>query len=177
MKKGNVFGKSQLILAALIVALGAAVWINMKFAATDTKKGDLGKRNYLAGSSQLGTAIEAGAQVSSLNTARQELNTKRETLMSTLSTTANSETESDDVKKNAVTQLSAMTDNISKETNIETIIKAKGFADALVIISDESVTVMVQSESLLQSQTLQIQDAVVSQTGVELEKIKIITMA
>ena len=97
--------------------------------------------------------------------------------MSTLSTTANSETESDDVKKNAVTQLSAMTDNISKETNIETIIKAKGFADALVIISDESVTVMVQSESLLQSQTLQIQDAVVSQTGVELEKIKIITMA
>ena len=177
MKKGNVFGKSQLILAALIVALGAAVWINMKFAATDTKKGDLGKGDYLAGSSQLGTAIEAGAQVSSINTARQELNTKRETLMSTLSTTANSETESDDVKKNAVTQLSAMTDNISKETNIETIIKAKGFADALVIISDESVTVMVQSESLLQSQTLQIQDAVVSQTGVELEKIKIITMA
>ena len=65
---------------------------------------------------------------------------------------------------------------MNKEANIETIIKAKGIADALVIIADNSVTVMVHSEKLLQSQTLQIQDAVVSQTGMDLEKIKIITM-
>ncbi|MBE6798810.1 MAG: SpoIIIAH-like family protein [Ruminococcaceae bacterium] len=177
MKKGNVFSKSQLVLAGLIVALGAAVFINMKFAANDTVKGDLGSGNYVAGSSQLGAAVEAGANVSTLNTAREELSKKREELMSALSNTANSGEENDDIRKNAVDQLGALTDSMNREANIETIIKAKGIADALVIISEDSVTVMVQSEKLLQSQTLQIQDAVISQTGVDLEKIKIITMA
>lgn len=177
MKKGNVFGKSQLILAGLIVALGAAVFINMKFASTNTANSDLGSGDYLAGSGQLGAAVEAGANVSDLGSAREELSAKRDQLMNTLSDTVNGADTDDEIRKNAVDQLSALTDSMAKEANIETIIKAKGFSDALVIISDESVTVMVQSENLLQSQTLQIQDAVVSQTGVDLEKIKIITMA
>ena len=167
MKKSKVFSKNQFVLAGLIVALGAAVFINMKFAAKDTAAGDLGSGNYVAGNNQLGAAVEVGANVSTLTTAREELVKKRNVLMNTLSETANG----------AAAQLSELTDSMSKEANIETIIKAKGIADALVIIADDSVTVMVQSESLLQSQTLQIQDAVVSQTGTSLEKIKIITMA
>lgn len=177
MKKSKVFSKNQFVLAGLIVALGAAVFINMKFAANDTVSGDLGNGNYVAGGNQLGTAVEVGANVSTLTTAREELTKKRSTLMETLSETANSASQSEDVKSQAAAQLSELTDSMSREANIETIIKAKGIADALVIIAEDSVTVMVQSESLLQSQTLQIQDAVVSQTGTSLEKIKIITMA
>lgn len=177
MKKSKVFSKNQFVLAGLIVALGAAVFINMKFAAKDTAAGDLGSGNYVAGNNQLGAAVEVGANVSTLTTAREELVKKRNVLMNTLSETANGAGENDDVKSNAAAQLSELTDSMSKEANIETIIKAKGISDALVIIADDSVTVMVQSESLLQSQTLQIQDAVVSQTGTSLEKIKIITMA
>ena len=176
MKKSKVFSKNQFVLAGLIVALGAAVFINMKFASNDTVKGDYGNGNYVAGSSQLGAAVEAGAGVSTLNTAREELSKKRNELMGTLSETANSATANDELRQNAVDQLGALTDSMNKEANIETIIKAKGIADALVIIADNSVTVMVHSEKLLQSQTLQIQDAVVSQTGMDLEKIKIITM-
>ena len=33
MKKGKVFGKGQLILALMVVALGAAVWLNMRFSS------------------------------------------------------------------------------------------------------------------------------------------------
>jgi stage III sporulation protein AH len=73
-------------------------------------------------------------------------------------------------------KLTQIADTSNKESAIETIIKAKGFKEALVIISDESVTVIVPVESLLPSETLQIQDAVTSQIDTELEKIKIITV-
>ena len=59
---------------------------------------------------------------------------------------------------------------------METVIKLKGFEDALAILSEETVTVIVPAESLLTSQTLQIQDAVISQKQIDLEKIKIIAV-
>ncbi len=177
MKKGTVFGKKQLVLAGLIVALGAAVWINMQFASTNNKAGDLSSADYLAGSGNLGQAVEVNTSVSSLNSAKSELKEQRDELVKTLSETIDNVTESEDVKKNAVAQLSKLTESMNKEGNIETIIKAKGFNDALVIISDNTVTVMVDAKELKQNETLQIQDAVVSQTGVDLSKIKIITVS
>ena len=56
------------------------------------------------------------------------------------------------------------------------MIKSKGFSDVMVMISEESVSIIVPSEGLLASETLQIQDAVRSQISVDLEKIKIITV-
>ena len=73
-------------------------------------------------------------------------------------------------------KLEAETKRITDETTIETVVKAKGFEDALVMISDESVTVIVPKDQLLTSETLQIQDAVTSQIKIDLEKIKIITL-
>lgn len=177
MKKGKVFGKRQLVLAGLVLCLGAAVWINMRFApGNDAGEVDLGNNDYVAGGSNLGEAIQTGATVSSIEKSKTDLKATRDELIKTLTDTADKAGEDETVKKNAVDQLAKLTDYINKEAAIETIVKSKGFEDALAIISEESVTVMVPAESLLQSQTLQIQDAVTSQTGVGLDKIKIITV-
>ena len=37
MKKGKVFGKSQLAVTVMVVALAAAVWLNMKYTPTSGK--------------------------------------------------------------------------------------------------------------------------------------------
>ena len=67
--------------------------------------------------------------------------------------------------------------NIEKESNVETLLKAKGFDKSLVIISDKGINVIVKSEGLTSQQTLQIQDVVTSETDVSLENIKIVPVA
>ena len=81
-----------------------------------------------------------------------------------------------DIKKQSLSELTAIADNATKEKSIETVLKAKGFNDCLAVISSDSVSVIVKKDKLLQSETLQIQDAVKSQVDIELEKIKIITV-
>ncbi|MGE4282235.1 MAG: SpoIIIAH-like family protein [Clostridia bacterium] len=63
---------------------------------------------------------------------------------------------------------------IEKEGIIESLIKAKGFADAVIFIDRGNVNIVVQSEGLIPSQVAQIQDIIITHTGVTPEKIKII---
>lgn len=65
---------------------------------------------------------------------------------------------------------------IEKETAAETMIKAKGFNEAYVRIDDETVDVVVSSESLSESQLAQIEDIVKRKTGVSADKIRISTL-
>mgnify|MGYP003434890052 CR=1 FL=1 len=65
-------------------------------------------------------------------------------------------------------------ERMEKEASIETLIKAKGFEKVVAVIGDKDVTVIVSAEALLPSQTLQIQDAVTSQTEISLQNIKIV---
>ena len=61
-----------------------------------------------------------------------------------------------------------------KESNIETLLKAKGFDKALAVIGDSGISIIVKSEGLTSAQTLQIQDIVTSETDISLNNIKII---
>ena len=65
---------------------------------------------------------------------------------------------------------------IEKETAAETMIKAKGFNEAYVRIDDETVDVVVSSESLSDAQLAQIEDIVKRKTGVSADKIRISTL-
>ena len=49
MKKGKVFGKSQIAVTVMVLALAAAVWLNMKYTPTSGKY--LGEASYVSGSS------------------------------------------------------------------------------------------------------------------------------
>lgn len=68
--------------------------------------------------------------------------------------------------------------NIIKTTNVETelesLIKAKGFNDAVVIIRDDTADAIIKSESLNQEQAVQILDLVNRITKIPMEAIKII---
>lgn len=79
----------------------------------------------------------------------------------------------EDVSK-AQEKMSNIADAIAKESNIENQIKAKGFTDAVVFITDENVSVSVAAAALVPSETAKILDIVMSETKMPAEKIKII---
>lgn len=67
-------------------------------------------------------------------------------------------------KDSLTTQLSAQLSNVTKESDLETLIKAKGFADCVVMLtaSAADVTVMTENDALTAVEVTQIRDVVLS---------------
>lgn len=77
----------------------------------------------------------------------------------------NNSNSTQEAKTNAENKLAAIADNIEIEAHTETLIKAKGYEDALVYISDASVDVIVSSGELTAADTAKIRDIVYEQTN------------
>ena len=59
MKKGKVFGKGQIAVAVMVLALGAAIWLNAKYLPSEAKY--LGEASYVSNSSEE-EAVETSAK-------------------------------------------------------------------------------------------------------------------
>lgn len=180
MKKGKVFSKRHIVSATLVVCLAAAVWLNMRYSSFGTPAGNdsknFGDGQYYDTNSGLGEAVQTSAGASQVAAARSDRNTQRNKTVEEFSAIVNNSSADEASKTQALGELNKIAERISLEASIETVIKAKGFSDALAMISEETVTVIVPAESLLTSETLQIQDAVKSQISIDLEKIIIINV-
>lgn len=69
----------------------------------------------------------------------------------------------------------ALVENMEAEFTIESLLKAKGFADAAVTFHKGSVNVVVDCEELTQEKVAQVLDIVKRETGESADNIKIIT--
>lgn len=75
-----------------------------------------------------------------------------------------------DMAQEELVKIVALTD---KEMIIENLIVARGFNDALVFLTDDTATVIVEAKELTPSNIAQIQDIVVRKTKLEPKDIKI----
>jgi stage III sporulation protein AH len=60
-----------------------------------------------------------------------------------------------------------------KELEVENMIKAKGFADAIVFLGENSINVIVKANTLAKEEVIQIADLIVRGTGIGPEHITI----
>lgn len=188
MKKGKVFGKKQIALSLMVVALAGAVWLNMKYSATQggfTVKGEDNKQtaSYLGEATfvdnkQDDESVQTGGKAESdyLTTAKKDRDAARSEAISELEDTVKDAKIKDSVKTAAVEKLTVLTTRSDTEASIETLLKAKGFKDIIAIIGDNDINIVIKSEELTESQTMQIQDIATSQSGLSLDKVKIITV-
>ena len=80
----------------------------------------------------------------------------------------------DDVQSDALAQISQIASDIENEAAIESLIKGKGFADCVAVISGENVNVIVRSSALLPNEIAQIQEIVYETAGILPASVKII---
>ncbi len=183
MKKGTIINKKQITLAVMVVGLAAAVWLNMKYSAangqfspTDDSSKIFGQTDYVnTESDSSDSTIQVNGNAYFTNARSNRDKTRQESIDLLKETISNVKTD-DTAKKSAVDQLAALTKRGENETSIESLIKAKGFSESIAIIGDDSVNVIVEAEKLLDSQVQQIKDIVLGQTGISIEKIKILTV-
>ncbi len=76
-------------------------------------------------------------------------------------------------KNNATQQKLKIIDYMNKEKVMENLIKNKGFADALVLMTDNSVNITVNKQEITQSDVAKIYDIVMRETGRDASQIVI----
>ncbi len=102
---------------------------------------------------------------------REQIRSKSKTTYTDLINNANL---SADVRDKAANMLLKLTANAEQEDATESLLEAKGFADALVTISEEGkVDVVINAASISDQETAQIEDIVKRETGAESKNIVI----
>lgn len=177
MKKGKVFGKHHVVLALMVMALGAAIWLNMKFSSNEKY---MGEATFVSDDKVAsGEALETSAKVENTDyfeTAKKDRQRALDDAQELVEETLKSATITEAEKQAALKTTSQIATRIEKANNIETLLKAKGFEKVVVIIGDSDVSVVVKSEGITTAQTLQIQDVVTAHTEISLSNIKIVSI-
>ncbi len=184
MKKGAVFGKRQLLLGVLILALSAAVYLNWQFSKAggeyDITGAITSNTSYLGDVQYVGnpgdtSVSDAQSRVAYFQEARDNRAAARQEGLKILEDIiGNVKSDSSQVAK-ATADAVQLAKDADTESVIENLVKAKGFSDCVAIIKDGGVSVMVPAkEALLPSEMLQIQDIAATQTGFGPESIKVI---
>lgn len=79
----------------------------------------------------------------------------------------------DDSRQKAHDTMVKMVLDKQRETEIESLIKARGFSDALVFIKDNSVSAVIKTSSLSREEVVQVADIISRVAGVKAEDITI----
>lgn len=179
------FGKKQVLLGVLVVALGLAVYLNYHFAtqnpltttssatAKTTVQKNLGDSKFVgATTAKNGTAATAEY----FATARKNRTAARDEAVEIIEDILAQPTVTDELSKQASEKLAALTDAIKQESDIETLLTAKGFSECLVFIDGDSAHVTVRAPKLTEKQSVQILDLVTAHSNVPAEKVNIVSV-
>lgn len=228
------FKKRQLVLAALVVSLGAAVYLNWQFSgdpqivatnASQTGK-ELGATQLVNGSgssltsktadtvsaassspassaassavssavskpsstasstvsqvqsgssSVVSTAASGSTITEYFNQARLSRQKTRDSAIELLEKVMNDSASSEEAKKKAVDDAAVIAQNMLKESNMENLIKSKGYVDCVVFLQNDECSVVVKKETqFVESDAVAIRDIITGQTEIQPSKIKIV---
>ena len=165
--------KSLAVFVAVLL-IGAAVFVNYKlfYDPVDAMGYGDGNMENTFGSSTAtgnGAADENYFTATALN--RQQ---SRDEAIDVLKLVSESNESSAEAKAEATAKIAQIATDMQNESNIETLVKAKGFEECVAIISDNSVSVIVSAESLQASEAAQILAIVYETTGISPENVSII---
>ena len=128
-----------------------------------------GQETAAAGIENPGEAVLT-EYIAGVQLGREQIRAKnKETLMQII----NSDQISEEEKQTAIQNLIGMTEISEKENAAETLLKAKGFVDPVVSITDGKVDVVVNAASLSDQERAQIEDIVKRKTEIGADGIVI----
>lgn len=122
------------------------------------------------------TSTNSTAAVNFCSAARLSREQTRSKNKETLQQVIDNENVAQDLKEEAANDLMNLTNVAEMELAAETLLEAKGFANSVVSINDESVDVVICLETLSDAQKAQIEDIVTRKAECSADKIVITTL-
>ncbi len=171
-----LLGKKQIVLAALVVALGLAVFVNWYYTSDNTRlypegaaSADGDTIEVADGQAQLVGTQEDSVSFSEIRLSRDTAHAEAmDELQSVMASATESEASVSTAK--AIEELSGI---IRMESDIESLVTGKTGSDCVAVISSNTVEVVVPSAALTDMNVLTISDVVNEVCTGKYENIKI----
>jgi stage III sporulation protein AH len=195
---GETFGKSapksrlarlssrmnrrNLIIFASIVLIGGAIYLNWLFFSGEPidTAGDNNVIDYTGGATgetEFISATDASVETQADSYfAMTQLNRQRarDEAMESLQLVVDNENSLAELKQDAMQSMARISADIANEANIEALVCAKGFAECVAVLNENSASVVVKSAGLLPNEIIQIKEIVCEQSGLNPADVKII---
>ena len=169
--------KKAVISVVAVLILGAAVLLNFLLVPQDAASGS--KLKTKVDLSDVSAAVE--------NKENEEKNKKdafaemtlsrqqsRDEALEVLNSVALSETAVESVRTDAMNEIHKIANDIENESNIESLVRAKGFEECVAVVNGEEASIIIKTEGLMQNEVAQISEIVYKEAGVKPENLKII---
>lgn len=170
--------KRPAVVLAVMVLVGASVYLNWKYAGNVAETDKILGQATLVNENGEGVTVAEDAAAASENdyfaTARLSRKQARDTAIGMLQEAQVDENAAEDVLNEASRTLQVLAAYTVAESQIESLVVAKGYADCVVFMGEETVSVVVSDPDGLDAvDVARIKDIVVSETGYTPEQIKI----
>ena len=192
MEKKKLRMTRSLILVACAAVVGVSVYADWNYnrkkdvdtggylfnsAVTGENVKILGEATYVGAQDGNAENVSAGsgeADAGYFTSAALERRRSRDESLELLQTVVDSSESMPDAKNKALSDMTAIASAIESETNIETLIKAKGFEDCIAVVSGDEANVIVKTSGLVTYEVAQIREIVMNELSIPAENVKII---
>ena len=172
VKMNMVVGKRQIVLAALVMGLGCAVYLNWEYTkmdtSIDTAVTETGK-NY--GDAQFVSSEEEDAYFAEAKLSRTKSRDEASEALSEMLAAAELEA---DQKAGLAMKAAELAQSIEIEGKMENLIRAKGFDECMVYYDTDRVDIVVKTDGLTDDEVMQMRDIAIRETSVPVENISIV---
>lgn len=174
--------KRGAVIVTMLVLVGAAVFLNWKYSdnATETGTKLLGQSTLVSGTDSSGdssgtdeeTVYSGSDYFASARLTRQQA---RDNAISLLQKAAAQDGAAESAANEASEGIQVLASYTMTESQIENLVTAKGYADCVAFMSDDSVSVVVATDNgeLSQEDVAKITDITKTETGYPTSSIKI----
>ena len=157
--------KKVYIAAGLVLLLGFTIYLNVAFGKS---------ADELTGKVNDDTEVVSGNFFVDFRTNREK--TRKQELTDINEVIANANTDAATLATAQQMKL-ALSSNMEKELIVEGMLIARGFSDAVVTISGESVNVVIKADALTTEEAARVYETVTGEINVKAENVKILKSA
>ena len=173
--------KRRAVVAGVLVLVAAAVWLNWRYSDSVADSGKvLGESTLVSGREQVDDAEPTASEPETAEndyfaTARLSRKQARDSAISMLQEAELDENADEATLNEASAALQVLAAYTVAESQIESLVTAKGYADCVAFMGPESISVVVSApDGLDTADVARIKDIVMSETDFTPDQIKIV---
>ena len=168
--------KQPVILSVLVLILAGAIFVNWKYAGTNGGLTTASTSSLKTGQAEFVATDEVEIETDYFQNVRDDREQNYDEAIDELEEIEESAKASEEDKSNAYSLHVKLVERMERESNIEALVKAKGFKECVAVINDNGVNIVVYADELADSEIIQIQDIVMTECDINLDNIKIINI-
>ena len=168
--------RRQLILATLVVALGAAVFVNWYYTGNNStiqSPEETTETEYVQNLGEAKYVNATGEEADYFSEVKLNRQKSRDEALDALDKSLEKAKSGSNEAKEITKSIDELTAMIKLESDVEALISAKLASECVAVINEKSAQVVVSKDALSEDAALQIIDVITTNTDLSADKIKI----